>query len=142
MILGIDFDGTLVEHKFPDIGRENPEAFRWLREFQEAGAKLILHTMRSDLIAESHSAEGHKADRAYLTEAVEYCRARGVEFWGVNQNPDQHKWTLSPKPYAHVYVDDASFNCPLRDAFQSRRKMVDWRVVGPAVMEMLKEHTR
>lgn len=137
MIIAIDFDGTLVEHKFPEIGREVPGAFAWLRAFREAGAHLILWTMRSDLRAEAASCEGHKADRDYLTEAVEFCRARGVMFWGVNQNPAQASWTLSPKQYAHLYVDDAALGCPLDHSGPGERPTVQWRTVGPMVMALL-----
>src|SRR5262245_19855617 len=101
MYVAIDFDGTLVDHQFPDIGEELPRAFYWLKEWQRLGAKLLLWTMRSD---SSHGPT--------LTDAVEYCRKRGVEFFGVNQNPTQ-TWSSSPKAYAHVYVDDAAAGCPL-----------------------------
>lgn len=139
MIIAVDFDGTLCEHRFPDIGGEVVDAFKYLREFQSLGAKLMLWTMRSDLIAAATSIEGHKADRAYLTEAVEWCRKRGVEFWGVNSNPGQGSWTLSPKQYAHLYIDDAAFGCPLRDFPRAgSRKVADWTVIGPAVIAMLK----
>jgi len=48
MYICIDFDGTIVEHRFPDVGSPVPGALEWMIEFQEAGAKLILFTMRSD----------------------------------------------------------------------------------------------
>ena len=137
MILAIDFDGTLVEHKFPDIGPEIPGAFDWLKKFQEAGAKLILWTMRSD----GRNGKG-KENGPVLTEAIEFCRSRGVEFWGVNTNPEQSSWTQSPKAYAHVYIDDAAFGCPLvkgePDAWDgSYRPYVDWDKVGPKIMRLL-----
>lgn len=138
MIIAIDFDGTIAEHMFPEIGRAVPGAFGWMRDFQRAGAKLILWTMRSDMLApEKRSPEGHSADRNYLTEAVEFCRANGVEFWGVNANPEQADWTGSPKQYAHLYIDDSAFGCPLRPGCQSPRPMVDWWRVGPLVMKRI-----
>jgi hypothetical protein len=134
MILAIDFDGTLCEHRFPDIGAEVPGAFKWLKKFQAAGAKLILWTMRSD----GRTGEG-KENGPVLTEAVEWCRERGVEFWAVNENPEQKTWTQSPKAYAQLYIDDAAACCPLRESRRSGgRPMVDWAAVGPAVMELLK----
>lgn len=132
MIIAVDFDGTLVEHRFPEIGAEVPGAFFWLQKFQAEGARLILWTMRSDLIAEARSDEGHLANRGYLGEAVAFCRSKGIEFWGINENPEQWPWTKSPKPYAHLYIDDASFGCPLLD--MGPRKCVDWSLVGPAVI--------
>lgn len=138
MIIAVDFDGTLCEHRFPEIGGEVVDAFRYLKEFQALGAKLILWTMRSDLIADARSIEGHKADRAYLTEAVEWCRKRGVEFWAVNNSPGQGDWTLSPKQYAHLYIDDAAFGCPMRDFPRAGSKQVaDWTRIGPEVVRML-----
>lgn len=142
MIIAIDFDGTLCDHRFPDIGEEVPGAFLWLRTLQEHGAKLILWTMRSDLTNPADDGTGPtpeaKADEPYLAEAVEWCKARGVEFWGVNRNPQQDSWTNSPKQYAHLYIDDAAFGCPLRENPRVGGKpFVDWEQVGPAVMEEL-----
>ncbi len=135
MIIGIDFDGTIAEHEFPDIGAPVPGAFEWMKRWQEAGAKLILWTMRSD----GRTGTG-KENGPVLTDAVEFCRANGVEFWGVNENPTQKAWTCSPKQYAHVYVDDAAFGCPLRPSAKSgSRPMVDWSVVGPAVLALIEE---
>lgn len=127
-VIAIDFDGTLAEHRYPDIGAEVPGAFAWLRQYQAAGVKLILWTMRSDGPRQGPT----------LTDAVKWCRKRGVEFWGVNSNPEQHGWTTSPKAYAPLYIDDAAFGCPLRGSARAGgRDMVDWDVVGPAVAEML-----
>lgn len=136
LIIAVDFDGTIVEHCFPEIGKPAPGAFRVLRKLQDAGHRLILYTMRSDLIADAWSEEGHKADREYLTEAVEFCRENGVEFWAVNKNPEQGSWTLSPKPYAQIYIDDAAFGCPLREN-PSGRPFVDWGLIEKAFFKPL-----
>jgi hypothetical protein len=123
-VIAIDFDGTLCEHKFPDIGQEVPGAFSVLRELQTAGHRLVLWTMRSD------------GEGPYLTQAVQWCRDRGIEFWSVNRNPDQCVWSQSPKCYAQVYIDDAALGCPLRESFLSTRKMVDWLVVRGTLAEL------
>lgn len=120
-IIAIDFDGTLVRHDYPDIGTEVPAAFGVLKLLQEYGHKLILHTMRSD---------GPEKDRRVLSEAVEFCRDKGIEFWGVNENPDQHTWTNSPKPYANIYIDDAALGCPLVHPVDGGRPYVDWVAVA------------
>jgi FMN phosphatase YigB (HAD superfamily) len=131
MIIAIDFDGTLCDHRFPEIGNEVPEAFKYLKEFQEAGAKLVLWTMRSD---------GREDGFNPLTEAIEWCKERGIEFWSHNSNPEQSSWTSSPKCYAHLYIDDAAFGCPLKTNPRSGgRPFVDWNVVGPMVMEMIQK---
>lgn len=125
VIIAIDFDGTIVEHRYPDIGEPVPEAFRWMREWQRLGAKLILWTMRCD----------SEKEGPVLTDAVEFCRKNGVEFWGVNQNPDQ-SWSKSPKAYANIYVDDAALGCPLKFPHRGRG-FVNWSQIGPQIADML-----
>ena len=137
MVICVDFDGTIAEHEFPDIGAPVPGAFEWMKKWQEAGAKLVLWTMRSD----GRTADGSKENGPVLTDAVEFCRKNGVEFWGVNRNPEQGGWTQSPKAYGNLYVDDAAFGCPLRQSRKmGNRPMVDWSVVGPAVLAMIQDH--
>lgn len=65
MIIAVDFDGTIVEHKYPEIGQEVPFAIDTLKMLIKDQHRLILWSVR----------EG-----ALLDEAVEWCRARGVEF--------------------------------------------------------------
>jgi hypothetical protein len=120
--IAIDFDGTIVKHRFPEIGEEVPHAFLWMHRFIEQGADLILYTMRSD---------GQRYGDV-LTQAVDFCAEHDIHFFGVNDNPDQSKWTSSPKVYAKIYIDDAAFGCPLVDD-PPYRPYVDWTKVGPAV---------
>ena len=123
MRIAIDFDGTLVDHRYPNIGAPAPGAFEWLHRWRDAGAILILWTMRHD--------EG-------LQEAVDYCEQQGIVFNAVNEVPDDRKWTTSPKVYANVYVDDAAFGCPLKPGpLTDSRPWVDWNIVGPAIMDKI-----
>lgn len=69
MTIAVDFDGTIVEHRYPEIGRERPFATATLRKLTEDGHKLILWSVR----------EGE-----LLQEAVDWCRERGVRFHAVN----------------------------------------------------------
>ena len=110
MIIGIDFDGTIVEHEFPDIGEAVPGALPVMRYMQDHGHKIILWTMRSD---------------KFLDQAVYYLRERGIVLYGINRNPGVD-WSTSPKAYAHVYIDDAALGCPLIEN-DHRRPYVDWR---------------
>lgn len=131
MIIAVDFDGTIVDHVFPEIGDPVPGAVQWLKEFQAKGAKLILWTMRSD---------GREGGGNYLRDAVEYCRKNEIEFWGINENPQQKSWTGSPKAYANVYIDDAAFGCPLKhNPRMGGRPYVDWEALGPTIMQILSE---
>lgn len=125
MIIAIDFDGTLAEHKYPKIGREVPGAIASCKEFQSRGVKLILWTMRS-------------GDR--LKEAVEWCKERGLEFWAINENPNQQEWTNSNKQYANMYVDDSAVGCPLKESKEMGAKdYVDWEIVRKIILERLEK---
>jgi hypothetical protein len=126
--IAIDFDGTIVGHCFPELGPPVPGAIEWMKNFQEAGVKLILWTMRSD-----------RPDGQFLSDAIAYCKLNGIEFYGINHDPDQDSWTSSPKAYANIYIDDAAAGCPLREHPHGKvkRLCVDWSIVGPTVMQSI-----
>ena len=135
MYICVDFDGTIVDHCFPDIGAPVPGAIDWLKRFRKSGALIILFTMRSD---------GRKFGNI-LTAAVDYLEKNGIKLFGVNENPDQVDWTSSPKPYGHLYIDDAAVGCPLIHPEGFIRPCVDWEAVGRMVnerIEMYKERDR
>ena len=121
MYIAIDFDGTCVTHDYPRLGKEIG-ATEVLKRLVEAGHKLILNTMRSD---------------KELQDAVNWFKKNGIELYGVNENPTQKRWTNSPKVYAHMYIDDAAFGCPLINAPElSNRQFVDWDSVGRKLIQM------
>ncbi len=95
MNIAVDFDGTIVEHKYPAIGKELPFATATLRQLMEDGHKLILWTVR----------EGQLLD-----EAIEWCRARGVRFYAVNQDFDddnkENNAHYSRKLKVQLFIDD------------------------------------
>src|SRR5687767_11732671 len=129
MIIAIDFDGTIVDHRYPEIGTPVPGAFHWMGVFQDHGARLVLWTMRS---VSNHNYGD------MLTPAVDFCRANGIQFWAINENPEQHVWTRSPKLFAHYVIDDHNAGCPLhQNPRMGGRPYVDWDVVGPWVFERI-----
>ena len=122
MIIAIDFDGTIVKHKYPKLGDPVPGAIEWMRRFTALGAKIILYTMRSG---------------KELNEAVNFLNDNYIDLWGINKNPTQTAWTTSPKAYANVYIDDAAFGCPLMVEEGENRPYVDWDYVGPKIERVL-----
>lgn len=94
MKIAVDFDGTIVEHAYPAIGKEMLFAFNTLKALQERGHQLLLWTFR----------EGDE-----LQEAVEYCRSRGIEFYAVNCSyPGEvfEPGITSRKLDADIFIDD------------------------------------
>lgn len=129
--IAVDFDGTIVEHVYPEIGEEAPTAIQTLLALQAVGAKIMLFTMRSD---------GQKSGDQ-LSAAVDWCYKKGITFDVVNSDPEQ-PWSTSPKLYAHVYVDDAALGCPLVyfPPEQNRRPVVDWKKVSKRLWALKEEH--
>jgi hydroxymethylpyrimidine pyrophosphatase-like HAD family hydrolase len=93
MIIAVDFDGTIVEHNYPSIGRIRPFAFETLKALQSKNHQLILWSHRS---AEE------------LEAAVTFCREQGLEFYAVNKNYPEEEWSEndSRKILADIYIDD------------------------------------
>jgi len=114
MIVAIDFDGTCVTHDYPEVGKDIG-ALPVIQKLAERGDKIILFTMRSG---------------EHLQHAIDWFTKGGIQLFGVNCNPEQHTWTASPKPYAHVYIDDAALGVPLHRTLYHSRPYVDWGTVA------------
>ena len=93
MKIAVDFDGTIVEHKYPLIGEEFLFAIETLKELQRQQHLIVLWTFRAG---------------KELEEAVEYCRQRGLEFYAVNKNYPEEVFdeTISRKINADLFIDD------------------------------------
>ncbi|MBQ8047181.1 MAG: hypothetical protein IJ196_04570 [Prevotella sp.] len=95
MTIAVDFDGTIVEDRYPEIGPERLFATETLRMLIKERHQLILWTVR----------EGQQ-----LEEAVAWCRERGVEFWAVNRDyPEEREGNnnhFSRKIKADLWIDD------------------------------------
>ncbi len=92
-LIAIDFDGTIVEDKYPDIGKPLMFAFETMKKMQEDGHRLVLWTYR----------KGKKLD-----EAVEFCKKNGIEFYAVNKNFVEEDYTpdVPRKLKADIFIDD------------------------------------
>lgn len=121
MIYCIDFDGTIVTHEFPRVGRPVPMALETMKQIIKNDDKIVLFTMRSG---------------AELEDAVKYLKENGVELYGINTNPTQKSWTTSPKAYGQSYIDDASIGMKLiPNEDKGGRPYVDWNFVRDMITE-------
>lgn len=93
--IAVDFDGTIVEHRYPEIGEEIPFATETLRMLIEEHHQLILWSVREGKL---------------LQDAVDWCHERGVDFWAVNRDYPEEKMEnnnhWSRKLKADYFIDD------------------------------------
>jgi hypothetical protein len=112
MVIAVDFDGTIVEHKYPEIGDELPFATSTLRMLIEQRHRLILWTVRRGKL---------------LDEAVEWCRQHGVEFYAVNKNFPEEVLEGNDcygKVNAELFIDDRNLG-----------GLPDWGVIYKMITE-------
>ncbi len=95
MTIAVDFDGTIVTHEYPRIGRERAFATDTLKQLIKDGHRLILWTVR----------EGELLD-----DAVNWCKDRGVEFYAINRDyPEEEREknnNFSRKLKVDLWIDD------------------------------------
>lgn len=114
MTIAVDFDGTIVEHAYPKIGKELPFATETLRQLIQDRHKLVLWTVRED---------------ALLQEAIDWCKERGVEFYAINRDyPEEEREKnnhFSRKLKVDLWIDDRNIG-----------GLPDWGTI----YRMIKEH--
>lgn len=122
--IAVDFDGTIVDHRYPEIGPFAPDALRWLTEWSaDPFVELMLWTARCDA----------PMCGPMLSMAARHCMGYGIRFGVVNNKLDDRNWTTNPKLYANVYIDDAAAGTPLIQPAGFKLPCVDWHKVGPEV---------
>jgi hypothetical protein len=95
MTIAVDFDGTIVEHRYPEIGEEIPFAIDTLKMLIKDHHRLILWSVREGKL---------------LEDAVNWCKERGVEFYAVNRDyPEEtldNNQHFSRKLKVDLWIDD------------------------------------
>ena len=98
LIIAVDFDGTIVEDKYPGVGKPKPFALETLKMLQKDGHRLILWTYR----------HGSK-----LQDAVKFMEDNDIPPYAVNRSyPEEasHPSDVSRKIHADLFIDDRNFN--------------------------------
>lgn len=106
MVIAVDFDGTIVEHEYPNIGEPIPFAIDVLKKLQEEGHILLLWSVR----------EGD-----LLRAAVDYCEQNGLRFYAANKNFPGEELNNDDTPRklnADIFIDDRNIG-----------GLVDWGVI-------------
>lgn len=111
MIIAVDFDGTIVEHQYPKIGRPIPFAIETLLQLQKDGHTLLMWSVR---------------DGKLLQEAVDYCAGKGLNFYAANKNYPEEDLSNAPRKLnADMFIDDRNLG-----------GLPDWGVIYHAVKAM------
>lgn len=95
MIIAIDFDGTICQNEYPEIGDPIPLAIESIKELKERGHDLILWTCRQGEL---------------LDDAVKWCKEHGIPFDLVNEHEPNNLRAFGGvagnKVFANIYIDD------------------------------------
>lgn len=97
-IYAFDFDGTLCENEYPQIGKQKEEVVSFAKQLHSEGHKIILYTCRNGEL---------------LEKAVKWCEVLGLAFDAVNENLPENIALYggdTRKIYADVYIDDHAIN--------------------------------
>lgn len=95
-IIAVDFDGTLVTDKWPEIGEPIDSVIQYVKLQRQHGAKIILWTNR----------QGKE-----LVNAIYWCIDHGIDLDAVNEDiPEtiERFGSSSRKIYADEFIDDRS----------------------------------
>lgn len=93
-IIAVDFDGTLCENQYPEIGEANETMISHIKLEKFRGSKIILWTCRNGKL---------------LEDAVKWCEERCLEFDAVNENLPyiiEQFGGDTRKIFANEYIDD------------------------------------
>ena len=117
-IVAVDFDGTLVEDNFPDIGRPYIEMFQTMIYLRSKGVKVILWTSRN-----------FYKNRDLLEEAVQFCREHELEFDAINENVQEVQELTGEdtrKVYADLYIDDKNVHSLQSPLYWLNKVNLNW----------------
>jgi hypothetical protein len=127
MKIYVDFDGTIVEHAFPKIGREVPHAMRVIKRLEDAGHTLYLNTVRTEM---------DPLMQEEMAKAMEYVLMHyKVELNGILKTEVKIHPVWDPTDKEKIFIDDIATGIPLIPAVYDGDNMVDWLAVELILME-------
>lgn len=112
--IGLDFDGTCVEHCFPQIGQAAPNVQEALEYFKATGRKIYLFSVRSS---------------SYILQCKSWFANRGLLLDGYQVIPGQSSWTDSPKMHVDLFIDDRAFGAPLIMPPGFNSPVINWKAI-------------
>ena len=124
MIIFLDFDGTVVEHQYPMLGRYNDGCFDVLQKLQQAGHEIVLNTYRVN--CDDGTLE---IALDFLNNNPVYTIAPIVTYTPAKIDPCRWNWRVF-KEKNYVFIDDICKGTPLKKTIGIRgSNMVDWQAI-------------
>lgn len=125
--IAVDFDGTIVQHRFPEVGDEIGRSTDLLKKWQAAGAKLTLWSCRC----------GYE-----LQQAMEWCRRKGLMWDSVNSNTFAPLGYGMPKVVADLYIDDRSIEHRMNLEGYGDLTAKEWEDYDLYIMDLIRARDR
>jgi len=126
----LEFDGTMVEHIYPPMGRVVPHAVRVVRRLQDAGHMIILNTYRADINREALDQAISWLNDTWRVGKVELLPLKAIMASKVHPAPffqnDELQIHQDRTVGGVIYLDDIAFGTPLIPAVMSTGRMVNW----------------
>jgi hypothetical protein len=120
MKIYLDFDGTVVEHYFPEIGAENPHAIKVIARLQAAGHEIVLNTYRADIDVQ------HVHEALDFIHSFEKIQQPIEKFLPQKLEPRSFDLDIA-KESNQLYIDDIATGIPMRrNIVLEHGMMVDW----------------
>jgi len=92
LIIACDFDGSIVNHEYPKIGKLKPNAKEVINKLYDKGHKIIIWTCRYTEVD--------------LSEMKNFLVKKKIKFHEINKNIQGLNFNPVPKIYANIYIDD------------------------------------
>jgi hydroxymethylpyrimidine pyrophosphatase-like HAD family hydrolase len=92
--IACDFDGTLCEFDFPNIGKPKVEVVNFIKKAHKAGHHIIIWTCRTG---------------EYVQDMIRFLKKWGIPYDKINEN---YKIEIDDcrKVFADIYLDDRALN--------------------------------
>jgi len=140
MDIYLDFDGTVVEHQYPEIGTFNVGSMEIITKLHDAGHKIILNTLRANCNNGTLEKALIMLNEHYYLHLKDKRGSNVVEMRSISE---YCKRKLYPMPFYweqikqvnELFIDDRAFNIPLKEAVKSFGMMVDWEELDKQFIE-------
>jgi alpha-glucosidase (family GH31 glycosyl hydrolase) len=115
IIIAIDFDGTIVNHEYPKIGKLKFNAKEVINKLHNKGHKIIIWTCRYISMD--------------LDSMIDFLVDNDIPFDDINENVITGDFEPEPKIYADIYIDDRNIFCESVDWFKIQKYLEEKGII-------------